>query len=118
MADIYVNRRTGDDRNPGTPASPVKTILRATELAAEVPGSAGTIFVAPGVYNLDNGENFPLLVPPLYALEGESPSDPAHHPLRWSRLRPGGRPQGLLERRRPGCGRGGKARGDRVGSLC
>lgn len=75
MPDFYVNGTRGDDLAPGTYAQPVKTIFRATELAAEMPGGSGTIYVEPGIYDLASGENFPLLVPPRYGLEGTGFTD-------------------------------------------
>ena len=44
---LYVNKVTGSDTNPGTPAEPVATIERALELVSE-----GNIFVAAGKYTL------------------------------------------------------------------
>lgn len=75
MTDFYVNGATGDDSAPGTSAEPVKTIFCATELAAETPGDSGTIYVSAGIYDLANGDNFPLLVPPRFSLEGTSRID-------------------------------------------
>lgn len=78
MTDFYVNGAAGDDGASGRSLSePVKTIFHATELAAGTPGDSGTIYVSPGVYDLANDDNFPLLVPPRFSLEGTgtSPTD-------------------------------------------
>ena len=75
MPDYYVNPTTGNDGNPGTSTSPVRTITRATELAAEVDRATGTIFLDPGTYSAL--EVFPIEVPPLFGLEGRgrTPND-------------------------------------------
>jgi parallel beta-helix repeat protein len=57
-AVLYVNAVTGSDTNPGTQASPLKTLTRAMRLA----GENATVQAAPGVYNAQNGEIFPILV--------------------------------------------------------
>lgn len=68
MPDYYVDRATGRDSNPGTLSSPVATITRATELAAEDDRATGIIYIEPGVYT--TGEDFPILIPPTFGLEG------------------------------------------------
>ena len=74
MADFYVGGTAGDDGAPGTSARPLRTITRATELAAESPDRVGTIHIASGTYDLSHGENFPILVPPGYMLAGMATS--------------------------------------------
>jgi hypothetical protein len=76
MADFYVDGTAGNDGAPGTSAQPVRTITRATELAAESPDRAGTIHVSEGTYDLSRGENFPILVRPGYVLAGSASSTP------------------------------------------
>ena len=75
MPDYYVNPTTGNDGNPGTSSSPVRTITRATELAAIVDRATGTIFIDPGTYS--SREDFPILVPPAFGLQGRgsTPND-------------------------------------------
>jgi hypothetical protein len=71
VPDFYVNAATGSDANPGTASRPFRTVTRATHAAADADdGATGTIFVANGSYG--GGEEFPILVPPRFALEGES----------------------------------------------
>lgn len=70
MPDFYVSGASGSDTNPGTSTQPFATITRATEAAAVDDSATGTIFLANGVYG--PAESFPILVPPLFALEGES----------------------------------------------
>jgi hypothetical protein len=76
MAEFYVDGAAGDDLAPGTSARPLRTITRATELAAASPDRSGTIHVAAGTYEVWRGENFPILVPPGYLLAGMASSPP------------------------------------------
>lgn len=57
--DLYVSAMSGDDRNPGTQASPFRSITRA--FAGAQPGT--TIHVEPGTYDQANGEFFPMKTP-------------------------------------------------------
>ena len=52
----FVNAGTGNDMNSGTSGSPWKTIKKAMTVAL----SSDVITVAPGTYNLANGETFPI----------------------------------------------------------
>jgi len=56
---IYVDARTGDDKNPGTNNSPVKTIGQAAELvnSSTEPGPT-TVKIAPGIYSLGESVEF------------------------------------------------------------
>lgn len=76
MPDYYVNSDLGSDdpTNPGTSRSaPLRTISRATDLAAIEDLSSGTIFLAEGTYG--SLEDFPIEVPPRFALQGEGTAD-------------------------------------------
>ena len=55
----YVNAVTGNDSNPGTSGAPLKTITKALSVAANY----SVIDVAPGTYDVTNGETFPLVLP-------------------------------------------------------
>jgi hypothetical protein len=70
VADWCVNAVTGNDGNAGTFASPFKTITHA--LAAAL--GTQTVYVAPGLYDVANGETFPLVVPPSVTLLGDEPN--------------------------------------------
>jgi hypothetical protein len=63
-----VNTSTGNDSNPGTSASPFKTITRALSFAV----GRDTVFVKPGTYSV--GETFPLQVPAGVNLIGDEPN--------------------------------------------
>jgi hypothetical protein len=64
----FVNASTGNDSNPGTSASPFKTITRALSFAV----GRDTVFVKPGTYSA--GETFPLQVPAGVNLIGDEPN--------------------------------------------
>src|SRR6266853_776291 len=67
---LYVNVSTGVDTNPGTQASPFKTITKAMSVAT----SGATVQVAPGIYNnldLNTPELFPITVPAGVLLIGD-----------------------------------------------
>jgi hypothetical protein len=68
MHQYFVNASTGNDSNPGTSASPFKTITHALSLAV----SRDTVFVKPGNYSV--GETFPLQVPAGVNLIGDEPN--------------------------------------------
>src|SRR5207247_8659980 len=70
---LYVNVSTGVDTNPGTQASPLKTITKAMSVAT----SGATVQVAPGIYNnldLNTPEVFPITVPAGVLLIGDEAS--------------------------------------------
>lgn len=67
---LYVDAKTGSDRNPGTDGSPLKTIAQA--IAQVRPGM--TIQLSPGVYNTGTGEIFPLKLPQNVTLRGNPES--------------------------------------------
>ena len=65
---IHVDIGSGnDDTGTGYAHEPVKTITRGMELAT----SGGTVLVAPGVYDTDHGETFPIYPKGGVTLEGE-----------------------------------------------
>src|SRR6266853_981441 len=65
---LYVDVSTGVDTNPGTQASPFKTITHAMSVAT----SGTTVQVLPGVYDtLNNSEVFPITVPAGVLLIGD-----------------------------------------------
>lgn len=68
---IYVNSTTGaDTAGAGTTATPYKTITAALSQA-----QAGTVIqLAPGTYNAETGEQFPLLLKPGVTLQGDEAS--------------------------------------------
>ncbi len=71
-ADVYVSSLTGNDvSGQGTTAAPWKSIGRA--IVAVVPGDV--IHVLPGVYDLLNGEFFPIVVPAGVDLVGRGAND-------------------------------------------
>jgi len=59
-AVYWVNASVGLDTNSGTQTSQFKTITYAMKVAKR---SGSTVHVAPGAYNVANGENFPIMVP-------------------------------------------------------
>ncbi len=63
---LYVDAKTGSDRNPGNNQSPLKTI---TQAIAQVRPSM-TIQLSPGVYSTETGEVFPLRLPAGVTLRG------------------------------------------------
>ncbi|TMH80903.1 MAG: DUF1565 domain-containing protein [Betaproteobacteria bacterium] len=65
---IYYVSASGLDTNPGTQASPFKTITHAMRVATR---SGMTVEVAPGLYNVANGEIFPITVPAGVLLKGD-----------------------------------------------
>ncbi len=64
---IYVNPNTGEDRlGNGSESSPFKTLSHALKIA-----ETGTkIFLLPGVYNAETGENFPIVLKPNITIIG------------------------------------------------
>src|SRR5438132_13610071 len=56
---FYVNS-AGSDMNPGTQTSKFKTITKAMSVATR---SGTTVQVDPGLYDVANGETFPITVP-------------------------------------------------------
>src|SRR6266513_4492865 len=65
--NFYVNALTGSDTNRGTLASPFKTVTYAMSLSK----SGSTVQVAPGTYDVANGEIFPITVPAGVLLIGD-----------------------------------------------
>jgi parallel beta-helix repeat protein len=61
-----VNSTTGDDRHPGDSQKPWKTLTYALKQAT----AGDVIQLAPGTYDLANGEQFPLVIPPGVTLIG------------------------------------------------
>ena len=64
----YVNASGGSDMNPGTQTSKFKTITKAMSVATR---SGTTVEVAPGLYDVANGETFPITVPAGVLLKGD-----------------------------------------------
>ena len=67
-ADYYVDPMGGLDANPGTWEAPFKTLTHALSVAV----AHETIHATPGIYSLTTGEDFPLLVPDLVTLVGDT----------------------------------------------
>jgi hypothetical protein len=65
--NFYVNALAGSDTNRGAQASPFKTITHAMSLSK----SGSTVQVAPGTYDVANGEIFPITVPAGVLLIGD-----------------------------------------------
>lgn len=64
---LYVNPLSGnDDRTSGNALSPLQTITYALEIAQ--PNTV--ILLAPGTYNADSGESFPLRLKPGVTIQG------------------------------------------------
>src|SRR5262245_31038310 len=70
QTDYYVNALLGLDTYAGTSGQPFKTITHALAVAT----SGKTVHVAPGVYDVGNGETFPLVVPAGALLVGDEPN--------------------------------------------
>jgi Protein of unknown function (DUF1565)/Bacterial Ig-like domain (group 2)/Right handed beta helix region len=58
-SELYVHPVLGDDSNPGTHASPFKTLTHALSLVQ----TKQTVMLASGMYGNANGESWPLEVP-------------------------------------------------------
>ena len=70
--DLYV-APWGDDENSGlTSAEPLKTIHYATSIIASDQVNPKTIFLAQGTYSSENGQIFPVILPPYVNLFGSS----------------------------------------------
>jgi hypothetical protein len=67
-AVYWVNASVGLDTNSGTQTSQFKTITYAMKVAKR---SGSTVHVAPGAYNVANGESFPIMVPAGVLLIGD-----------------------------------------------
>jgi hypothetical protein len=66
---IHVDIASGDDTDgTGYAHDPVKSIYRGNQLASE----GGTVLVAPGTYDTDHGETFPIYPKAGVTLEGEN----------------------------------------------
>ena len=59
VTTIYVNPIIGDDNHRGSHSKPYKSISQA--LATQKPPMM--IQLAPGIYSIDSGERFPLIIP-------------------------------------------------------
>ena len=69
VARLYVNASIGsDETGTGCPGKPLKTITRALAVA----DSGMTIQVAPGLYDVANGEHFPIQLRSGISLVGEN----------------------------------------------
>src|SRR5439155_882254 len=64
---FYVNASAGSDMNPGTQTSKFKTITKAMSVATR---SGTTVQVDPGLYDVANGEIFPITLPAGVLLKG------------------------------------------------
>src|SRR5690242_15407474 len=90
---FYVNAGTGLDTNPGTQASPFKTITHALTVATT---SGSTVNVAPGLYDVvNNGETFPITVPAGVLLIGDETNKGAGTPTATSIVGKGTPPAGF-----------------------
>jgi uncharacterized repeat protein (TIGR02543 family) len=69
--NVFVDAVSGSDTNPGTSASPFKTITHALTFASV---SGDQVNVKPGTYDTTNGETFPLQVPAGVILIGDEPN--------------------------------------------
>jgi parallel beta-helix repeat protein len=67
VADWYVDAVVGADTNAGTFQAPFKSITHALSVVA----ASQTIYAAPGVYDVANGEVFPLDIPADVILLGD-----------------------------------------------
>ncbi|HEX9638451.1 MAG TPA: DUF1565 domain-containing protein, partial [Acidobacteriota bacterium] len=68
--DLYVDSSTGNDSFPGTRLQPLRTITHALSVSSR----DTTIHLAPGIYQRNTGELFPLQLLPGVKLQGEDPS--------------------------------------------
>ncbi|HKI86680.1 MAG TPA: DUF1565 domain-containing protein, partial [Thermoanaerobaculia bacterium] len=68
-ATYYVNNSSGSNGNPGTSASPWKTLSYALSHSL---ASGDVVSVAPGTYNSANGENYPLALQDGVKIEGQN----------------------------------------------
>jgi len=65
---IYVDATNGDDTlGDGSMEHPYKTITKGLSQAA----AGVTVFVAEGLYNIENGDTFPLVIPAGVTLQGD-----------------------------------------------
>ncbi|MGD8499753.1 MAG: hypothetical protein PVJ86_03855 [Phycisphaerales bacterium] len=56
---VYVDGRSGSDKNPGTKERPIRTVGRAAEMVNNSPESGPTaVKMAPGIYNLTESVEF------------------------------------------------------------
>lgn len=65
---LYVNSTDGSDTENGSDRTPFKTITHALKAAK----SGTTIFLAPGTYDTETGEVFPLVLKAGVTLQGDS----------------------------------------------
>jgi len=72
-ADVYVDAVNGDDGNSGTEENDAwKTLTYAID-AIQIYSSPTTVYVAPGLYDLNNGESFPINLRGHTAYIGQDP---------------------------------------------
>ena len=88
-ADYWVNSSVGSNANPGTENKPFKTITKALGLVT----AGHTVYVAPGTYDLANGETFPLQLPTGAILIGDEANKGAGSP---PTVIKGGSPTGFI----------------------
>jgi hypothetical protein len=55
---IYVDGRSGSDKNPGTKGNPVRTVGRVAQIVNNTEPGPTTIKIAPGIYSLDKSVEF------------------------------------------------------------
>ena len=67
---LYVNAVTGNDSASGRQSEPFKTITRALQQAQP----QTTVYIYPGIYDTENGEVFPFLIPATVSLIGDNNS--------------------------------------------
>jgi len=88
-ADYWVDSSKGSNANPGTENKPFKTITKALGLVT----AGHTVYVAPGTYDLANGETFPLQLPAGAILIGDEANKGAGTP---PTVIKGGSPTGFI----------------------
>ncbi|MFP4296507.1 MAG: S-layer homology domain-containing protein [Spirulinaceae cyanobacterium] len=59
MTTLYINPKTGNDNAVGSQTAPLKTITAALKQIQD----PSTLYLAPGVYDRNSGEIFPLSIP-------------------------------------------------------
>jgi hypothetical protein len=71
-ADWYVDAQNGNDANSGqSPAAAWKTLTHAVATLPSSPGQQQLIHAAPGVYDVANGESYPLEMKPGLRIVGD-----------------------------------------------
>jgi hypothetical protein len=70
--DGYVDAQNGNDANSGqSPAAAWKTLTHAVATLPSSPGQQQLIHAAPGVYDVANGESYPLEMKPGFRIVGD-----------------------------------------------